>query len=66
MRSATTGVLLMNPLKVAVMRELLIRIDLLEFPSTSMMRWKGRVFLRMPVRAMRAITVRIEGFTAAA
>ena len=66
MSSATTGVLLMNPLKTAVIRELLIRIDLLEFPSRSMMRWKGSVFLRMPVRAMRAITVRMEGLTAAA
>ena len=66
MSSATTGVLLVNPLKAAVMRELLIRIDLLEFPSRSTMRWKGSVFFRMPVRAMRAITVRIEGFTAAA
>jgi len=63
---ATTGVLLMNPLKAAVMRELLIRIDRLEFPRMSMMRWKGSIFFRMPVRAMRAITVRIEGFTAAA
>ena len=66
MSRATTGVLLMNPLKAAVMRELLIRIDRLEFPRMSMMRWKGSVFFRMPVRAMRAITVRIEGFTAAA
>ena len=66
MSSATTGVLLMNPLRVAVISERLIRIDLLEFPRISIMRWKGSVFLRMPVRAMRAITVRIEGFTAAA
>ena len=66
MSRATTGVLLMNPLKAAVMMELLIRIDRLEFPSRSMIRWKGSVFLRMPVRAMRAITVRMEGLTAAA
>ena len=66
MSRATTGVLLMNPLRVAVMRELLIRIDRLEFPSRSMIRWKGSVFLRMPVRAMRAITVRMEGLTAVA
>ena len=66
MSSATTGVLLMKPLRVAVMSELLIRIDRLEFPRMSMMRWKGSVFLRMPVRAMRAITVRMEGLTAAA
>ena len=65
MSRATTGVLLMNPLRAAVMSELLIRIDLLEFPSRSTMRWKGSVFLRMPVRAMRAITVRMEGLTAA-
>jgi len=63
---ATTGVLLMNPLNAAVMRELLIRIDLLELPSRSTMRWKGSVFLRMPVRAMRDITVRMDGFTAVA
>ena len=66
MSRATTGVLLMNPLKAAVMMELLIRIDRLEFPRMSMMRWKGSVFLRMPVRAMSAITVSIEGLTAAA
>jgi len=66
MSRATTGVLLMNPLKAAVMKELLIRIDRLEFPSRSMIRWKGSVFLRIPVRAMRAITVRMEGLTAAA
>ena len=65
MSRATIGVLLMNPLKAAVMRELLIRIDRLEFPRMSMIRWKGSVFLRMPVRAMRAITVRMEGLTAA-
>ena len=56
----------MNPLNAAVMRELLIRIDLLEFPRISIMRWKGIVFLRMPVRAIRAITVRMEVLTAAA
>ena len=56
----------MNPLKTAVMRELLIRIDLLEFPRISTMRWKGSVFFRIPVRAIRAITVRMEGLTAAA
>ena len=66
MSRATTGVLLMNPLKAAVMRELLIRIDRLEFPRMSMMRWKGSVFFKMPVRAMSAITVSIEGLTAAA
>jgi len=66
MSTATTGVLLMNPLKAAVMRELLIRIDRLEFPSRSIMRWKGSVFFRIPVRAIRAITVRMEGLTAAA
>ena len=63
--NATTGVLLMNPLSVAVISELLIRIDLLEFPRISIMRWKGSVFLRMPVRAIRAITVRMEVLTAA-
>jgi len=66
MSRATTGVLLMNPLRVAVMRELLIRIDRLEVPRISMMLWKGSVFLRMLVSAMRAITVRMEGLTAAA
>ena len=66
MSTATTGVLLMNPLNAAVKRELLIRIDRLEFPRMSMMRWKGSVFFKMPVRAMSAITVSIEGLTAAA
>ena len=66
MSRATTGVLLMNPLRVAVMSELLIRIDLLEFPRISNMRWKGSVFFKMPVMAMRAITVRMAGLTAAA
>ena len=58
MSSATTGVLLMNPLSVAVISEL--------FPRRSMIRWKGSVFFRTPVRAIRAITVRMEGFTAVA
>ena len=66
MSSATTGVLLMNPLSVAVISELLIRTPFELFPRRSMIRWKGSVFFRTPVRAIRAITVRMEGFTAVA
>ena len=66
MSSATTGVLFMNPLSVAVMRELLMRTPRELFPRRSMIRWKGSVFFRTPVRAIRAITVRMEGFTAVA
>ena len=66
MSSATTGVLLMNPLSVAVISELLMRTPLEPFPRRSMIRWKGSVFFRTPVRAISAITVRIEGFTAVA
>jgi len=66
MSNATTGVLLMNPLSVAVMSELLIRTPRELFPRRSMIRWKGSVFFRTPVRAIRAITVRMEGFTAVA
>ena len=62
----TTGVLLMNPLRVAVISELLISTPLELFPRRSMIRWKGSVFLRIHVRAMRAITVSSEGLTAAA
>jgi len=51
---------------VAVMIELLISTPRELFPSRSMIWWKGSVFLSTPVRAMRAITVRMEGFTAAA
>jgi len=65
-RRATTGVLLMNPLRVAVITELLIRSPRELFPRRSMMRWKGSVFFRTPVSAIRAITVRMEGFTAVA
>ncbi len=64
--SATTGVLLMNPLSVAVIRELLIRTPLELFPRRSIIRWKGSVFFRTPVRAIRAITVRMDGLTAVA
>ena len=66
MSRATTGVLLMNPLSVAVMSELLIRTLFELFPRRSMIRWKGSVFLRTPVRAIRAITVRMDGLTAVA
>ena len=66
MSSATTGVLLMNPLSVAVMSELLMRTPLELFPRRSMIRWKGSVFFRTPVRAIRAITVRMDGLTAVA
>ena len=44
MSSATTGVLLMNPLSVTVIRELLIRTPFELCPRRSMMRWKGNVF----------------------
>ena len=66
MSSATTGVLLMKPLRVAVIRELLMRTPRELFPRRSMIRWKGSVFFRTPVNAIRAITVRMEGFTAVA
>ena len=66
MSKATTGVLLMNPLSVAVMSELLMRTPRELFPSISMIRWKGSVFFRTPVRAISAITVRMEGLTAVA
>jgi len=66
MSRATTGVLLMNPLRVAVMSELLISTPLELFPRRSMIRWKGRLFFRTPVSAIRAITVRMDGFTAVA
>ena len=66
MSRATTGVLLMNPLSEAVIRELLIRTPLELFPRRSMIRWKGSDFFRTPVRAIRAITERMEGFTAVA
>ena len=66
MSRATTGVLLMNPLRVAVMSELLIRTPRELFPKRSMIRWKGSVFFRTPVSAIRAITVRMEGLTAVA
>ena len=66
MSKATTGVLLMNPLRPAVITELLINTPLELFPRRSMMRWKGSVFLSAPVSAIRAITVRMDGFTAVA
>jgi len=66
MSRATTGVLFMNPLSVAVISELLISTPLELFPRRSMIRWKGSVFFRTLVRAIRAITVRMEGLTAVA
>ena len=66
MSSATTGVLLMNPLRVAVMSVLLMSTPLELFPKRSMIRWKGSVFFMTPVSAIRAITVRMEGLTAVA
>ena len=66
MSRAITGVLLMNPLNAAVMKELLMSTPLELFPRKSMIRWKGSDFFRTPVSAIRAITVRIEGFTAVA
>ena len=66
MSRATTGVLLMNPLSVAVIKELLMRTPLELLPRSSMIRWKGSVFFSTPVKAIRAITVRMEGFTAVA
>ena len=66
MSKATTGVLLMNPLRVAVMSELLMRTPRELFPRRSMIRWKGSVFFRTPVNAMSAITVRMDGLTAVA
>jgi len=66
MRSATTGVLLMNPLSVAVMSELLMRRPRELSPRSSMIRWKGSVFFKTSVRAISAITVRMEGLTAVA
>ena len=56
----------MNPLRVAVMTELLIRTPRELFPRRSMIWWKGSVFFRTPVSAIRAITVRMEGLTAVA
>jgi hypothetical protein len=41
--SAITGVLWMNPLKVAVMSELFMRTPRELFPNRSMIRWKGSV-----------------------
>ena len=47
--------------------ELEVGFDLAQlFPRRSMIRWKGSVFFRTPVSAIRAITVRMEGFTAVA
>ena len=66
MSRVTTCVLLMNPLRAAVMSELLMRTSRELFPRRSMMRWKGSVFLSTPVSAIRAITVRMEGLTAVA
>ena len=66
MRSTTTGVLLMNPLRVVVISELLMRTPRGLLPRMSMMRWKGSVFFKTPVRAMSAITVRMKGLTAVA
>ena len=66
MSSATTGVLLMNPLRVAVMTELLIRTPRELFPRRSTIRWKGSVFFRTPVSAIKPITVRMDGLTAVA
>ena len=61
-----TVVLLMNPLSVAVISEHLMRTPRELFPRRSMILWKGSVFFRTLVRAIRAITVRMEGFTAVA
>ena len=58
--------LLMNPLRVAVMSELFMRTPRELLPRRLMMRWKGSVFFKTPVRAMSAITVRMEGLKAVA
>ena len=44
MSRATTGVLLMNPLRVAVISELLINTPEELFPRRSIILWKGSVF----------------------
>ena len=58
MSSATTGVLLMKPIRVAVMSDFLMSTPLELFPRRSMIRSKGSIFFKRPVRA---ITVKMEG-----
>ena len=56
----------MNPLRVAAISELLMRTLPSLFPKRSMIRWNGSVSFKVSVRAIRAITMRMDGFTAVA
>ena len=63
--SATIGVLFTKPLSRAVNAEVDKRKDRSELPNLLSSRSIRICFLRTPVKAMSAITVRSEGLTAA-